>query len=351
MKELYRSILESVEKEHETNTNRHHNSRVLIIDGLNTYIRCWSSIPTMNDDGDHVGGVSGFLKSIGYAIRQTQPTRVVIVFDGKGGSQRRKKAFSGYKSERTNKQLRVNRQYADLMNEEDERESMKRQFVWLNDLLTYLPVTTMIYDNVEADDVMAYIATQILKEGEQGVIMSTDKDFLQLVDEKTIVWSPTKKKIYNRKLVKEEFGIDARNMLTYRVFDGDTSDNIPGVYGCGMKTMLKRFPELGEEIQLDPEDIIKLSEERIQTEKLKLYENIIQSKEQILLNKELMQLKDPDISGQIKMKILDRFNEEVKLFNKMDFLKVCLKYKVVNNFGDINSWLKETFSSLVHNGN
>lgn len=347
MKELYKNILESVEKERETQADRHHNSRVLIIDGLNTYIRCWSSIPTMNEDGDHVGGVSGFLKSVGYAIRQTQPTRVVIVFDGKGGSQRRKKAFSGYKSERTNKQLRVNRQYADLMNEEDERESMKRQFVWLNDLLDNLPITTMIYDNVEADDIMAYIATQILKEGEQGVIMSTDKDFLQLVDEKTIVWSPTKKKIYNRKSVREEFGIDARNMLTYRVFDGDTSDNIPGVYGCGMKTMLKRFPELSEEQELDPEDIIRISEERIGTEKLKLYENIIQAKEQIKLNKQLMQLKDPDISGQIKMKVLDRFNEEVKPLNKMDFLKICLKYKVVNNFGDINSWLKETFGYLV----
>ena len=47
----------------------------------------------MNDDGDHVGGVTGVLKSIGYAIRQTQPTRVIVVFDGKGGSQRRKKGL------------------------------------------------------------------------------------------------------------------------------------------------------------------------------------------------------------------------------------------------------------------
>ena len=82
MKELYKNILQSVETDREQNINRHKNSRVLIIDGLNTFIRCWSSIPTMNDDGDHVGGVTGVLKSIGYAIRQTQPTRVVVVFDG-----------------------------------------------------------------------------------------------------------------------------------------------------------------------------------------------------------------------------------------------------------------------------
>ena len=58
MKELYKNILNSVEKEHNQNIDRHKNSRVLIIDGLNTFIRCWTSIPTLNDNGDHVGGVS-----------------------------------------------------------------------------------------------------------------------------------------------------------------------------------------------------------------------------------------------------------------------------------------------------
>ena len=90
MKELYKNILDSVETDRETNINRHKNSRVLIIDGLNTFIRCWSSIPTMNEDGDHIGGVTGALKSIGYAIRQTQPSRVVVVFDGQGGSKKKK---------------------------------------------------------------------------------------------------------------------------------------------------------------------------------------------------------------------------------------------------------------------
>jgi len=60
-----------------------------------------------------------------------------------------------------------------------------------------------------------------------------------------------------------------------------------------------------------------------------------------------MQLKDVDISGQIKLKVQDRFREEVSPLVKMDFLKVCLKYKISNNFGDINSWLKDTFGNLV----
>lgn len=345
MKAIYKNILESVEKEYASNTTKTKNSRVLIIDGLNTFIRCWSSIPTMNEDGDHVGGVTGVLKSIGYAIRQTQPTRVIVVFDGKGGSQNRKKRFSGYKADRDPNKLRVNRQYVDMMNVEDERESMKRQFVWLAEMLNYLPVSTMIYDGVEADDVMAYITTQLLKEDEQAVVMSTDKDFLQLVNDKTIVWSPTKKKIYNKKAIKEEFGLESKNLLLYRILDGDKSDNIPGVNGCGIKTLVKRFPELTEDVELSVDDLFRLCEEK--KGKIKIYNDILEAKDQILMNHELMQLKSPDISGIIKMNVLEKFNETLNPINKLDFMKVCLKYKVVNNFGDLNDWLKATFGNII----
>jgi DNA polymerase-1 len=349
MKELYKNILNSVEVERTQNIDKHKNSRVLIIDGLNTFIRCWTSIPTMNDDGDHVGGVVGVLKSIGYAIRMVQPTRCIVVFDGKGGSQTRKKQFEGYKAQREGNQLRVNRAYAGMMNDEDEKESMKRQFVWLNEVLNYLPVTTMIYDGVEADDVMAYVTTHLLKEDEQAVVMSTDKDFLQLVDDKTIVWSPTKKKIYNKKAVKEEYGIESQNILLYRILDGDSSDNIPGVYGCGIKTLIKRFPEITEEKEVSVEDLFNLCEtKKVETKgKIKLYNDILESKNQILMNQKLMQLKDVDISGVIKMQVLERFNQEIKPLNKIDFLKILLKYKVVNNFGDINDWTKSTFGNFV----
>ena len=349
MKQLYKNILDSVDRDRDQNINRHKNSRVLIIDGLNTFIRCWSSIPTMNDDGDHVGGVTGALKSIGYAIRQTQPSRVVVVFDGQGGSKRRKKVFGGYKAQRDKNKLRVNRQYADLMNDEDERESMKRQFVWLNEMLDGLPLTTMIYDGVEADDIMAYITTNLLKEDEQAVIMSTDKDFLQLVNDTTIVWSPTKKKMYNTKMVKEEYGIESKNLLLYRVLDGDKSDNIPGVYGCGIKTLVKRFPEITEEKKLSVDDLLELAEVKVEETKgkIKIYKDILKSKRQILLNEDLMQLDDVDISGQIKMKTLDRFNEPIQPLNKMSFMKILLKYKSLGSFGDINDWLKTTFGNLI----
>ena len=349
MKELYKNILDSVETDRTQNIDKHKNSRVLIIDGLNTFIRCWTSTPTLNENGDHVGGAIGTLKSIGYAIRQVEPTRVIVTFDGKGGSKNRKKIYGEYKANRAKSKLRINRAYNEMMNDEEERESMKRQYVWLMDMLSYLPVTTMIYDGVEADDTMAYITTNLLKEDEQAVIMSTDKDFLQLVDEKTIVWSPTKKKIYNQNRIKEEFGMDSKNLLLYRVLDGDSSDNIPGVYGCGIKTILKRYPEVAEDKEITLDEFFQLTEQKVEETKgkIKIYNDILESKDQILMNEKLMQLKDVDISGTIKMNILDRFKEEIKPLNKINFLKITLKYKVANNFGDINDWLKRTFGNLI----
>jgi 5'-3' exonuclease len=134
-------------------------------------------------------------------------------------------------------------------------------------------------------------------------------------------------------------------MLIYRVLDGDSSDNIPGVRGCGIKTLLKRFPELTDERIITVDELLRLAEEK--KGKIKLYDDILESREQIIMNEKLMQLKEVDISGQIKMKILDRFNEEIKPLNKMDFMKVLLKYKVVNNMGNINDWLKTTFGNIV----
>ena len=229
MKELYKKLLNEVESEHESNAQRVRNGRVLIIDGLNTFIRSWTTNPTMNENGEHTGGVIGSLNSIGSQIRQFNPTRVILAFDGKGGAKGRKELFEGYKADRGKNRFRVNRQYPDMMTQEDEQLSMKRQFVWLNDLLDSLPITTMIYDGIEADDVIGHIAKHVLAEDEECYIVSTDKDFLQLVDEKTFVYSPTKKKLYNREMVKEEWGMYPQNLLLFRTLDGDNSDNVPGV--------------------------------------------------------------------------------------------------------------------------
>ena len=203
----------------------------------------------------------------------------------------------------------------------------------------------MIYDGIEADDVIANIAKQVLGEEEECIIVSTDKDFLQLLDDRIKVYSPTKKKLYDRQMVFDEYGIWPQNLLLFRTLDGDTSDNVPGVKGCGLKTVLKRFPELSEDRLITFDEFFQLAESRIGT--AKIYNDIHENKELILRNKEIMILSEPMISGSDRMKIMDRFNETDRTLDKMDFLKVGMKYKILQNWRDINDWLKTSFQNII----
>ena len=93
----YISILNEIKKNGGDSYSNNPNEKVLIIDGLNTSIRVFSVIPTTNEDGIHIGGIVGFLRSIAYVVNMIRPTRVIIAFDGKGGSSRRRKIYPQYK--------------------------------------------------------------------------------------------------------------------------------------------------------------------------------------------------------------------------------------------------------------
>ena len=147
----------SEEQKAELGADRTINSDALLIDGMNTFMRVWSMYPTTNDNGDHIGGYTGFLKSIGHAIRLRKPTRCIVIFDGKGGSARRRKIFPDYKMKK-NVRFRVNRALSLDLDQTEESSSMKYQIVKLIQYLNMLPVTTICMDNVEADDVMALLA-------------------------------------------------------------------------------------------------------------------------------------------------------------------------------------------------
>ena len=135
----YLSILNEIKKKGGSVDYDEPNKRVLIVDGLNTFIRVFSVMPTVNENGVHVGGIVGFLQSVGYAINMFNPSRVIIVFDGKGGSSRRRKIFSDYKQRRRTS-YRVNR-LEGLENLEDEKRSMRVQLRRIVDYLELLPVT------------------------------------------------------------------------------------------------------------------------------------------------------------------------------------------------------------------
>jgi DNA polymerase-1 len=343
----YLDILKQIDEEHKGFGDLQRNSKTLVIDGLNTFIRSWSTAPNLNDNGDHIGGIVGTLKSIGYAIRTLNPTRVVIVFDGKNGSSSRKEIFSGYKADRgKNKiKMRLNRAATVEMNPEEESESMKRQMVGLGELLSTLPVSIMIYDGIEADDVMAYIATQLKKENEKVIIMSSDKDFLQLVNKDVSVYSPSKKKVYNIPEVIEEFGIHPHNFINFRMIDGDKSDSINGIPGLGLKTILKSFPLLADEEVHTTESMLEFIKQ--QPKKTKAHNLFEDNLEILKRNRKLMQLSEPEFSGNLRMKIIDRFNESNTKFSKQEFLKVGLKTRILDSFPNVTDWLQSTFSHIA----
>jgi len=286
----------------------------------------------------------GFLKSLGMVIRNENPTRVIVVFDGKGGSQKRRQTFSNYKADRKVK-FRVNRQYDDMMSEEDEQISLKRQISWLGNILSILPITTMVFDNIEADDVIGYLSKQVLTEEENGLILSSDKDFLQLVSDNINVWNPLKKEKITKERLVELYGFHPENFIWYRVLDGDKSDNIDGVKGCGLKTLQKRLPLFERNKRVTIDELLNAAE--AEKDKYKVFQTIIDSKKIIERNFNLMQLDNPDISGTTKLKIVERFREEVESLDKMKFIGLGMKYKILQNWIDVNDWLRSSFGNLI----
>lgn len=317
---------------------------VLLIDGLNTFIRVFTAIPTTNEDGIHVGGIVGFLKSLGYVIRMIGPTRTVIVFDGKGGSSRRRKIFPEYKAGRK-MSLRLNRTDGVSLTRQDEHKMMIAQLNRVVEYLECLPVTVVNMENIEADDVIGYSAKHVFTKS-KSTILSTDKDFLQLIDENIRVYSPTKKKMYDEEKVLEEYGINSKNFLLYRLLDGDKSDGIPGIKGAGFKTLIKLFPFFSSPHRHSIDDLIKSAV--VQKDRFKLCNEISNSREQLELNKLLMDLDDLNISGNSKLKIQRIMEQPIQRLIKHKFQKMFLEDKLYTALPNLNSWLSTSFNRLNH---
>ena len=174
--------------------------------------------------------------------------------------------------------------------------------------------------------------------------MSTDKDFLQLVDDRIKVWSPTKKKMYDEDRILDEYGINAANFLLYRILDGDKSDGIPGVKGAGQKTLLKLFPWLGSPHKHSIEDLLKSSDAK--KKQFKLCETIVNDKDKLFLNKRLMDLDDLNISGSSKLKIQDLVEKPIQRMVKHKFQRMFLEDKMYTALPNLDSWLHQTFNRL-----
>jgi len=316
----------------------HLNSKVLLIDSMNTFLRSFAMINHMNPSGAHIGGLTGFLKSIGFAIRHIKPTRVILVFDGTGSTTNKKNLFSEYKAHRKIQRIT---NWDGFESKDDESESIENQLVRLVQYLRCLPVGMLSIDKVEADDVIGYITN---KAEDEVYIMSADQDFLQLVTPKVTVYSPIKKKFYTPKLVKEEYGLYPQNFLSKKILMGDTSDNIPGVKGLGPKKLFKLFPELEDVNKVTLENILEKSKELV--DEHGLYGDICNFKQQLLVNEQLMDLSDPDMPENSIVEIDEVLNNEPEKLDKLYFLKLYNEDKLGNSIPNVEFWLTEIFSYL-----
>lgn len=313
------------------------NSRVLVVDGLNTFIRSYAASPVLNDDGEHVGGISGFLLSIGHAIKAINPTRVIVVFDGKNGTARRKQIYPEYKAHR-NFKVRLNR--AETV---DKQDNQLHQLIRLTEYLSNMPVSIIIQDNTEADDVIAYIVNEHFKDS-HCFIMSSDKDFLQLITNRVHVWSPTKKKLYYNEDVFEEYGVHPHNFALYKAIIGDPSDNINGIDGIGAKTLLKRFPIIQQEDVLTVDSFMQYVESL--NDKTKTLQTVKESRELLERNIQLVQLSDSNMSVTNKLKTQHLLEQPITRFIKPTFHKMLIEDKMTTAIKNVDFWLKEVVQKL-----
>jgi DNA polymerase-1 len=259
----------------------------------------------VNQDGAHVGGLGGFLRSLNYLINQLQPTSVYVVFDGAGSSINRKNLLSEYKSGRNLVRI-TNWDVFDSL--EEEHDSKINQTVRLIHYLKCLPVKTVSMNKVEADDIIAYLSDILSTKHDSKVfIVSNDQDFIQLVNDKVTVYRPAEKEFYTKEMVKNNYGVLSENFILYKTLLGDQSDKVGGIKGLGKKGIIKKFPELLER-PLTFDELMDIAESKIKEHVV--YARIIQDEDRLKNNYKIMDLGKP-LVDEVEKQFLEEFSQEL----------------------------------------
>jgi DNA polymerase-1 len=301
--------------------------RVLVIDGNNLYIRNYVVNPAISNKGDPIGGIFGTIKSLQKLCREIKPNRIVFAWDGKGGSSKRRAINKNYKEGR--KPFRLNRNVRSL-NENQELENKIWQMTRVVEYLNNFPIIQLLLDAVEADDIISAICQHNSLKDYNKIIVSNDKDFIQLCNDNTILYRPVKEEILNTKRIVEEYGIHPTNFCLARSIAGDASDNLSGVGGAGLATIAKRLPQLKEEKTFMLDEIFNYCKSI--DSKVKLYSTIEANKELIKENYKIMQLAIPNMSIQDMQKVNYALENSECTFNKTELVTMMLK----DGFGETN---------------
>ena len=316
--------------------------RYLLIDGLNLFFRNFSAINAVNSNGVHIGGLGGFFRSLGALIRTIQPTQVYMVFDGVGSSNNRKNIIPEYKSNRNVSRITKHELFDNL---EDEDDSKVDQIIRIIQYLKTLPVKTVSLPRVEADDIIAYLSSTLPTQPEDRVfIVSSDKDYLQLVSDKVIVYRPIEKEYYTTDTVKEKFNVTPHNFLLYKLLMGDNSDGVTGIKGLGSKGLFKRFPEIATK-NLSFDDLLDIAEAKLKEHII--YARVLHDIPLLEDKYRVMDLSNPMMDDKDKM-FIDKFVENPHLnFLPETFVEMCEEDQIGNLIRNTDYWVRDIFKDLL----
>ena len=255
--------------------------RLYLVDGSAYIFRAYHALPplTRKSDGAPIGAVSGFsnmlYKLLTDMADEHDPTHFAVIFDYSSYTFRND-IYPEYKA-----------------NRDEPPEDLRPQFAMVRDATRAFNVPCIEMEGYEADDLIATYARQAEAAGGEAVIISSDKDLMQLVTDKITMFDTMKNKKIGRDEVVEKFGLPPENVIDVQSLAGDSTDNIPGVPGIGVKTAALLLEEYG--------DLETLLERAGEIKQKKRRENLIEFADQARLSKELVTLKtDVPVTAQIE---------------------------------------------------
>lgn len=320
------------------------NDHILIIDAMNTLIRSFSLLKAMNPTGTHVGGLVGFLRSLGYVTRIFDPTRVVIIWDGKGGSGNRQNIDPNYKAQRASARIT---HWGLYDTREEEQEALIGQLFRTRDYLDCLPVHQIVIEKLEADDIMAYLAKRASNAGKKVTIVSSDKDFLQLIDNNIEVYAPVKKKTFTKDNILEEIKVLPTNFNIVKSLLGDNSDNLPGVKGLGIKTILSEWKSFTYDSNASLQDVWDHCETQMDQDKpKKIFAKIIHNWDKVVDNFSMMDLHQTQLDEKEIKVVEDIFKDKIPDLQTGVFLSLLDQDKIEGVTKNTEGWL-ENFRGLT----
>jgi DNA polymerase-1 len=304
--------------------------KLFLIDGNSLLYRSYYAIKRLSTSkGFPTNAIYGFLSTLRKLMDKERPSYLGIVFDAKGPTIRHK-AYEEYKA--TRKPM---------------PEDLAVQIPVLKKVIKALNIPWFERENYEADDVLASLARKAAKQNIFSVIVTTDKDMLQLVDKSTLVYNPAKELYLDEKKVKEHFGVSPSQVVDVLALWGDPTDNIPGVPGIGEKTSKELINQFGT---LD-----HLLKNLDQVKKVRLQEAIKQNLDKLCLSQKLAEVeKGLDLKLNLDEFAVSEPNEKelLPLFQELEFSSLLAdtmkkpegkkkNYKVILKESELEELVKE----------